>query len=61
MVDFVEKLRLKGKAEEDLYFARRDRDLIEAMHRRADRLALDNECSPCDDELKIVPDSAKEK
>jgi len=32
--DFVEKLKLKGQAEEDLYFARRDRDLIEALRRR---------------------------
>lgn len=34
MVDFVEKLRLKGKAEEDLYFAELDRKLIQAMHER---------------------------
>jgi len=32
MVDFVEKLRLKGKAEEDMYFAALDRELINAMH-----------------------------
>jgi hypothetical protein len=34
MVDFTEKLRLRGKAEEDLYFAALDRELIEAMHQR---------------------------
>jgi len=33
--DFSEKLRLKEKAEEDLYFARRDRELIAALHRRS--------------------------
>jgi hypothetical protein len=43
MSDFVEKLRLKGMAEEDVYFAQRDRDLIEAMkHKR-----LANELTDC--------------
>lgn len=32
MSEFNEKLRLKEKAEEDMYFARRDRELIRAMH-----------------------------
>jgi hypothetical protein len=31
-MDFTEKLRLKGKAEEDLYFAKLDRQLIEVLH-----------------------------
>ncbi len=31
---FSDKLRLKEMAEEDIYFARRERELIEAMHRR---------------------------
>ncbi|MEE3876553.1 hypothetical protein [Vibrio sp. YYF0003] len=31
-MDFTEKLRLKGKAEEDLYFAKLDSQLIEALH-----------------------------
>ncbi len=31
-MDFTEKLRLHGKAEEDLYFARLDKQLIDAMH-----------------------------
>ena len=34
MTDFPDKLRLKEMAEEDIYFARRDRDLIRAMHER---------------------------
>ena len=34
MSDFVDKLRLKGMAEEDLYFARRDRELVEQLHRK---------------------------
>jgi len=34
--DFVEKLRLKGMAEEDLYFARRDRELIAALRKRTE-------------------------
>jgi hypothetical protein len=32
--DFPERLRLKEKADEDLYFARRDRELIAALRRR---------------------------
>jgi hypothetical protein len=35
-IDFTDKMRLKGQAEEDCYFARRDRELIE--QRRARRL-----------------------
>jgi len=34
MTDLPEKLRLKEMAEEDVYFARRDRELIKALHRR---------------------------
>jgi hypothetical protein len=34
MSDFIEKIRLKGQAEEDQWFARRDRELIEARRRR---------------------------
>jgi len=34
MSDFVEKLRLKGQAEEDIYFARRERELIAALRAR---------------------------
>ncbi|MGR5221861.1 hypothetical protein ACPV4B_16665 [Vibrio parahaemolyticus] len=33
-MDFTEKLRLRGKAEEDMYFAALDRQLIEAMHEK---------------------------
>jgi len=34
MTDFPDKLRLKAMAEEDIYFAKRDRELIRAMHER---------------------------
>jgi hypothetical protein len=34
MADFVEKLMLKEKAEEDIYFAKRDRELLDALRRR---------------------------
>jgi hypothetical protein len=34
MTDFPEKLRLKALAEEDIYFAKRDRELIKALHER---------------------------
>ncbi|MDG3088448.1 hypothetical protein P7F88_21240 [Vibrio hannami] len=33
-MDFVEKMRLRGKAEEDRFFAELDRQLIEAMHEK---------------------------
>ena len=36
MYGFCEKLRLKGMAEEDIYFARRDRELIAALKLRAE-------------------------
>lgn len=34
MADFTQQMRLKGKAEEDLYFAELDRKLIEALHEK---------------------------
>ena len=40
MTGFVDKLRLKGQAEEDTWFARHDRELVEAMHRRGGGLEV---------------------
>lgn len=34
MSSFVDKLRLKERVEEDLYFAKQDRRLIRALHRK---------------------------
>ena len=34
MSDFVEQLRLAEKAAEDIYFAKINRELIEALHQR---------------------------
>jgi len=34
MPGFAEKMRLKEMAEEDIYFAQRDRELIEALRRK---------------------------
>ena len=34
MSDFVEKLKLAEKAAEDIYFAKVNRELIEALHER---------------------------
>lgn len=42
MNDFVEKLRLKEMAEEDIYFAQHDLELIEALHQK--RLAKHSRC-----------------
>ncbi|MGF1910025.1 hypothetical protein L4C38_11325 [Vibrio kasasachensis] len=33
-MDFTDKIRLRGKAEEDLFFAKLDRLLIQAMHEK---------------------------
>ena len=34
MSNLPDKLRLKALAEEDIYFAKRDRELIKALHKR---------------------------
>ena len=34
MGDFLDKLRLKGMADEDLYFAKKDKELIRALHKK---------------------------
>ncbi len=34
MNDFAEKLRLKGMAEEDVYFAKRNAELIDALRKK---------------------------
>ena len=34
MSDFIEKLNLAEKAAEDIYFAKINRELIEALHKR---------------------------
>lgn len=34
MADFVEQLKRKERAEEDIYFAKRDRELIEQFKQR---------------------------
>lgn len=34
MPDLLRKLTLKGQAEEDIYFAERDRELIKALHKK---------------------------
>ena len=35
MSDFIEQLRLAEKAAEDIYFAKVNRELIDALHKRA--------------------------
>ncbi|WP_434340762.1 hypothetical protein [Motilimonas cestriensis] len=36
MTDFTTTMRRKGKAEEDIYFARLDQQLIDAKHQKQD-------------------------
>ncbi len=50
MTNWPDKLRLKALAEEDIYFAKRDRELIKALHKR--RLAK---------HLKVDTKKAKKK
>ncbi|MES9945961.1 MAG: hypothetical protein ABW080_13465 [Candidatus Thiodiazotropha sp.] len=40
MADSLNKLWLKGQAEEDIYFARRERELIEAIRKKRQREKL---------------------
>ena len=44
MTDFSDKLRLKEMAEEDIYFAKRDQELIRALHEKdlAERLKYED-------------------
>lgn len=34
MSNFIDTLKVKGKADEDIYFAKRDRELIEALRNK---------------------------
>jgi hypothetical protein len=43
MKDFIEKLRLKGMAEEDVYFAKKDLELMKALQKK--KLAKLAKCS----------------
>ncbi len=44
MGDFTEKIKMRGKAEEDLYFDKLNRKLIEAMHEKMkQKLAQEND------------------
>jgi hypothetical protein len=56
MTDFTEKMRLRGKAEEDLYFAELDRKLIRAL--REKQIARKNKEEPdqCDKNSKSEED-----
>lgn len=53
MSKFSERLRARGRVEEDLYFVKRDRELLEAMKRDELAKALDlkgkKEKKSCDD------------
>lgn len=47
MNKFVEKLRLKERAEEDVYFAKQDLELIKALHKK--KLSKLAKCGDSDD------------
>lgn len=46
MKDFVETMKLRGQAAENIYFSQRDRDLIEQIHRHPEML---EQCKPPQD------------
>lgn len=46
MSDFIEQLRLAEKAAEDIYFAKVNRELIDALHKRMQ--AEKDDCEPSD-------------
>ncbi len=46
MSDFVEQLKLAEKAAEDIYFAKVNRELINALHQRMQ--GEENSCQPSD-------------
>lgn len=50
MTNVVEQFRLKEMAEEDVYFARRDLELIDALHRRELRSLA--QCATDDEEAR---------
>ena len=56
MSDFIDALKVKGKAEEDIYFAKRDRELIEAL--RTKRLRKVVKCED-DAEKKVAKEYEK--
>lgn len=38
-MDYIDKIRLRGQAEEDLFFAELDRQLIKALHEQQQQVA----------------------
>ncbi len=50
-MDFTEKLRLREKAIEDLYFTEVDRKLIEALHEKQNQPVLPIPSEPDEDDI----------
>lgn len=42
MTDFTQRMQLKEKAAEDIYFAQQDRKLIKALHDKQAKLTADD-------------------
>lgn len=57
MADFTKRMRLKGKAEEDIYFAELNRKLAAALREKQIALAAgtDKVCDKKDDAICAVP------
>lgn len=57
-MDFTEKLRLRGKAEEDIYFAKLDLELIKAMHERE---AVEKHREQSESECELISNATTNK
>jgi hypothetical protein len=60
MGDFVDRLRLKEAAEEDLYFAKQDKKLIEALREKKPAAAADS-AEERDDGCAQAPEQPSEQ
>ena len=56
-MDFMQKMKLRGKAEEDLYFAEKDKALIDALHEMQESGEINKWHSSQDDDSEHKPQS----
>lgn len=54
MSDFTEKIHMRGKAEEDIYFAKLNQKLVEALHKKMAQKA-NKETDDCNEILTEQP------
>ena len=59
MAGFPEKLRLKGMAEEDLFFAKKDRELLAALKQQKESLKRRQELENCTHAAATTGDASR--